>query len=367
MILFALNSLRPRRHAPEDYTPPGGVTMIIPAHNEGGVIGAKLQNSLLLDPLPDEIIVVNDGSQDSTLAVAREFERMSSRIRIIDQQPRSGKAAAMNLGAKSASSQTILFSDCSEMYEKQSLKLLVSEFSDPTVAVISGSHRLTEPDVMSDGAMTGRSEGMYWRYEDAIRRMESRLGATVASVGSMMAVRREDWRPLPQGIVNDDAWITMSTLARGRNVRFESRSIGWEAPSESTAIERTRRIRITAGRINLLARREIWPLNRPWVLLAFLSHKVMRIFLPLPMILGVVANAVVVLLAPDKTLFVALLCLQGGAVLLALVGLIAERFGRKWRLPHLAYHVVASNSVMLLALIQVALGRKFTFWQKATR
>jgi hypothetical protein len=85
------------------------------------------------------------------------------------------------------------------------------------------------------------------------------------------------------------------------------------------------------------------------------------------MILGVVANAVVVLLAPEKTLFVALLCLQGGAALLALVGLIAELFGRKWRLPHLAYHVVASNAVMLLALVQVALGRKFTFWQKATR
>ncbi|PWK58196.1 glycosyl transferase family 2 [Silicimonas algicola] len=341
--------------------------MIIPAHNEAGVIRRKLENSLVLAPAPDEVIVVNDGSDDATLAVAREFESASHLVRVIDRQPRGGKAAAMNAGVEAASYQTLLFSDCSEIYERNAIGELIGEFSDPSVAVVSGSHRLTEPDFTSEGAMTGRSEGLYWRYEDYIRSMESRLGATVASVGSMLAVRRTDWQPLAKGIVNDDAWITMSNLSRGRNVRFASHAIGWEAPSESTAVERTRRIRITAGRIFLLTRREIWPFRRPFILAAFLSHKVMRIFLPLPMLLGAIANLAVVWMAPDRTFFAVLLFLHGAAASLALAGLVAERLGRKWRLAHLAYHLVASNAVMLLALVQVVLGRNFTFWKKASR
>jgi poly-beta-1,6-N-acetyl-D-glucosamine synthase len=345
-ILYILDWLVPARKRSEDYEHSGGISLIIPAHNEGGVIRAKLENSLALVPAPDEIIVVNDGSEDATLSVAREMEAKSHVVRVIDQQPRQGKAAAMNAGVDAAAYSTILFSDCSEMYEKRAVGELIGEFCDPTVAVVSGSHRLTEPDVLNGGSMTGRSEGMYWRYEDFIRRTESKLGATVASVGSMLAMRRSDWRPLPPGIVNDDAWITMAALSRGRNVRFASRAIGWEAPSETTAIERTRRIRITAGRIYLLARREIWPWRRPFILLAFLSHKVMRLFLPLPMIIGAIANVAVVMITPDRTFFLVLLIMQGIAAFLALLGLIAERNGRKWRLPHLAYHVVASNAVM---------------------
>lgn len=343
------------------------ISMIICAYNEAGVIAEKIANCRALDPAPDEILIVDDGSNDGTAAVATAALVADDRIRIVTKPDRGGKSAAMNFGVGQTRGDLVLFSDASEMYEHQAIRWLVAEFVDRSVAVVSGSHRVKPPMLTEEGYLVGTTEGNYWRYEDFIRRKESALGATVASVGSMLAVRRSDWQDLPAGTVNDDAWLTMTALARGRNVRFANRAIGWEKANDHSRDEHVRRRRIAAGRVLLILKPEVWPLRRPAVLAAFLSHKVLRLALPMFMIGGGLANLGAVLLAPDHTVFVALLLLQLTVAALALLGRIGEGLGRKWKLPHLAYHVVQSNLMVLLAIIDVLVGRSFLKWDKPNR
>ena len=365
LILGLLARLFGQRRSGVAQPPLPRISMVICAFNEAGVIAAKIANCLALDPRPDEIIVVNDGSTDDTLAIARQAAAADACVRVLDKPERGGKSAAMNYGSMAATGEILVFSDASEMYETQALAYLLADFLDPRVGAVSGSHRLNPP--RNAAGMTGRSEGLYWRYEDFIRRSESALGATVASVGSMLAIRAADWRPLPPGTINDDAWITMSTLARGRDVRFAPRAVSWEEASGSVRAEQTRRRRITAGRILLLSRPEVWPWRRPAVLAAFLSHKVLRIALPILMIGGFAANLLAVLLDPGRGLFVATLLLQLAGFLLILAGYIAEKLGRKWRLPHLAYHIAQSNLSILLAMRDILMGRSFLKWDKPAR
>ena len=365
LILGLLARVMGRRKPSAVGAPAPRTTMIICAHNEAGVIAEKIANSLALDPSPDEIIVVNDGSTDDTLTIARRAASAAAHVQVLDKPERGGKSAAMNYGAAAAKGEVLVFSDASEMYERQALMHLLAEFADPTVGAVSGSHRVRPPKTERD--LVGKSEGLYWRYEDFIRRSESAIGATVASVGSMLAIRAQDWRPLPPGTINDDAWITMSTLARGRNVRFAPRAVSWEEASESSAEEQTRRRRITAGRILLLGRPEIWPLKRPAVLAAFLSHKVLRIALPFLMIGGIVGNIIVVWLAPGWWVFALTLVLQLIGFGLAAAGYLADRTGRRWRLAHLFYHITRSNLSILLAVRDIAVGRSFLKWDKPSR
>ena len=358
--------LRPRsRIAPE--ASPLRTSMVICAFNEAGVIAEKIANCRTLDPAPDEIIIVDDGSTDRTAAVAKAALRDGDRIRVVTKPDRGGKSAAMNFGAGLAQSEVLVFSDASEIYEREAIRWLLAEFADPSVAISSGSHRVKPPLVTDEGYLVGATEGLYWRYEDFIRRKESALGATVASVGSMLAVRRADWQPLPPGTVNDDAWLTMTALARGRNVRFAPRAVGWEKANEHSRDEHVRRRRIAAGRVLLVMKRDVWPLQRPAILAAFLSHKVLRLALPILMIGGFLANLGVVLLEPGRTVFMLLLLLQVAVGVLALMGRIGEYYGRKWKLPHLAYHVVQSNLMVLLAIIDVLSGRTFLKWDKPNR
>lgn len=343
------------------------VSLIICAFNEEGVIAQKLENSLALDPPPDEIIVVDDGSQDATAAIAATFEHSQVPVRVLTGAPRAGKSAAMNRGAEVSRHEIIVFSDATEMYETRALKFLLAEFADPSVAVVSGAHRV-RPQETGDGSdLTGRSEGLYWRYEEMIRKAESDLGATVASVGAILAIRREDWRPLPKGTINDDAWIAMSNLARGRNVRFARRAVSWEQANVSVGQEAARRLRISAGRLVLLSQAGIWPWRRPWVLFAFLSHKVLRLGLPLLLLLSTVSSALVVLLKPDWTFFWVLLALHVLFFVLAFAGFVAEQTNRRWRIAHLAYHVWATNLAGLKAYFDLLRRRSFLMWEKPSR
>ena len=237
----------------------------------------------------------------------------------------------------------------------------------PPWPVVSGAHRIRPLDTDDGTNLTGNSEGIYWRYEEMIRQTESDLGTTVASVGAILAIRREDWRPLPAGTVNDDAWITMTNLARGNNVRFANKAVSWEQANVSIEQEATRRQRISAGRLLLLSRKEIWPWRRPYVLGAFLSHKVLRLLVPILMILGAASNAIVVILDPTSAVFSALLAVHVFGFLLALMGFIAERLGRRWRLAHLAYHVVRANLAGLQAFADLLRGRSFIRWDKPSR
>lgn len=355
------------RQRPVSSTPQLSRSLIICAHNEAGVIGRKIDNSLALDPLPDEIIVVDDGSDDATAAIAGNYRTARVPVTVLTGQPRGGKSAAMNRGAEAARHDVLVFSDATEIYETRALKFLLDEFDDPSVAVVSGMHRIRPLETEGGASLTGHSEGAYWRYERAIRQAESDLGATVATVGAILAVRAEDWRPLPAGTINDDAWITMSSLARGRNTRFASKAVSWEDANTSVAQEATRRRRIFAGRMLLLTQRGIWPWQRPWVLIAFLSHKVLRLALPLLMGVGVVCNGIVVLMAPNWPIFSVLLAAHGFVFALAFAGYVAERNDHKWRLAHLAYHVVQANLAGLKAYADLLRRRSFLRWDKPTR
>lgn len=365
LVIVASRLLRHNRDGAA--TPDVSMSLVICAHNEAGVIGEKLANCAALDPPPAELIVVDDGSEDGTATLVRAITEQTPNWRLIARSPRAGKAAAMNVGAEAAFGDVLVFSDASEMYATDALAHLIAPFADPKVGVVTGSHRKSFVQGSVAKELAGRSEGMYWRYEDRIRRAESDLGATVASVGSMLAIRRDAWTPIPAGVVNDDAWIGMTALTRGMDVRYAPNAIGWEDAAQSVREERGRRRRISAGRLRLLTRREIWPLDRPAVLAAFLSHKVLRLFVPVLFVAGFVANLIAVVLVPTDRLMLVLLALHLSAIALAIVGAIAERRQKRWRIPHLFFHVMSSSLVTLLALWDVMVGRDHVRWAKVSR
>ncbi|MDP4032960.1 MAG: glycosyltransferase family 2 protein [Pseudorhodobacter sp.] len=341
-------------------------TLIISAYNEAGVIGQKIENSLALDPPPLEILIVADGSDDSTEVMAAQAAKGHDRVKVLFEPARRGKAAAMNRGAMVASGDILVFSDANAFYTQSAIGALADGFADPNVSVVSGSKTIRD-SVDEPAGLLGASDGLYWRYETFIRRCESDLGATVASVGEILAVRRSDWREIPAGTVNDDAWMTMTNLARGRDVRFAHDAVSWERPSGSAVEERTRRRRINAGRIKLIGQPGVWPWRRPAVLLAFVSHKVLRLALPILMIGGVLVNIVVVAIDPERGVFWVTLALQLAVFALAAAGYMADRTGRRWKLAHLAFHIVQSNLTVLGAIADIARGQQFTVWKKPSR
>jgi cellulose synthase/poly-beta-1,6-N-acetylglucosamine synthase-like glycosyltransferase len=163
------------------------VSLIIPAYDEEEVIAGKVANALGLD-WPRErlqIIVADDGSTDATPERARE-----AGADLVLELPPGGKVAALNEAVTESDGEILAFSDANSEWAPDALGRLLVPFADERVGYVCGQVRFLDPD-------GDNLEGAYWRYEMAIRTMESELAGVTAGNGAIYAVRRSAYEALP--------------------------------------------------------------------------------------------------------------------------------------------------------------------------
>lgn len=281
-LALASRVRRPERRGDFD----GSVSLVISAHNESRDIAGKLANTAELDYPADrlEVIVADDGSTDGTADIA---ERVAPWARVLRAERRGGKVTAMARGVAAARGDVVVFSDAHNLYERGTLRHLLAPLADPRVGAVNGAHVVAGGD---ESVSTG--ERLYWRYESFIKARESRLGCVTSILGSVLAVRRELIPPIPPGIVNDDFYLGMQVARQGYRVAYVPEARSFEASARSLADDATRRRRMTAGRWQSLAQwRQYLPLNRPLVMWQVVSHKYLRLLLPVTMAGTLAGNA----------------------------------------------------------------------------
>ena len=166
------------------------VSLVVAAYDEQEVIAAKVANALALDYPRErlELIVASDGSTDATAERAR-----AAGADLVLELPRGGKLAAQNAAAERASGEILAFSDANSIWRPDALHELVASFADPQVGYTCGQVRFLDAD-------GDNLEGAYWRYEMAVRQMESELAGITAGNGAIYALRAAAYRPLaPSG------------------------------------------------------------------------------------------------------------------------------------------------------------------------
>src|SRR2546426_3251450 len=119
---------------------PTSISVFLPAFNDETTIGELVSEALiLLKSLTNdyEIIVINDGSTDSTAAVLDELASASDHIRIIHHPRNLGYGAALRRGFKNAGKDLIFYTDGDGQYDVKELALLLPLMTDE-VDVING-------------------------------------------------------------------------------------------------------------------------------------------------------------------------------------------------------------------------------------
>jgi hypothetical protein len=169
----------PTAAAPCDATLPG-VSVIVAAYAEEAVIAERIANLRALDYPADrlEIIVACDGSPDDTARRARD-----AGADLVLELPRGGKVRAQDAAVRHARREITAFSDANVSWAPDALRRLVEPFADPQVGYVCGQVRF----INERGT---NQEGLYWRYEMAVRGLESRLASVTGGNGAIYATRR---------------------------------------------------------------------------------------------------------------------------------------------------------------------------------
>lgn len=268
-VLLHLLAARRPRPVRKAFTP-RTVTVLLPVWNGERYLAAKL-DSLLAQDYPAglvDIIVISDGSDDATSAIARRYG-----VQLIER-PRSGKSLCINAGLERATGEILFFTDVRQPLDPGSLRALVECFADPEVGAVSGELIIRDGETLEEV-----SAGLYWRYEKWLRKRLAALDSVLGATGCIYAMRRDLARPLPAGCLLDDMFLPLQAFESGYRVVFEERARAYDHPAPLDN-EFRRKVRTLAGNYQLMGYLPwlLTPRNR--LLFHYLSHKVARLALP---------------------------------------------------------------------------------------
>lgn len=282
LVLRALVSLRRRPTLrPQTWEEPPRVSLIVAAYDEEEVIAAKVANALALDYPRErlELIVASDGSADATVDRARE-----AGADLVLDLPRGGKVAAQNAAAERARGDLLAFSDANSIWSPDALRHLIEPFADPSIAYVCGQVRFLD----SGG---GNVEGSYWRYEMAVRELESGLAGVTAGNGAIYAVRGADYIHLPPAGSHD---LSLPFLLAKRGKR--SLYVPWASAEEKMVPtlegELARKRRMMVGIWDIVVGEGMYSPRGYPPLYAFeiVSHRLLRYATPLLHAIALAAN-----------------------------------------------------------------------------
>ena len=163
--------------------------------------------------------MASDGSTDGTAELARAAAAGDARVRVLDLD-RRGKVRAQDAAVDAAGGEVLAFSDANALWEPDALRALVRR--SPT----RGRLRVRVLGYLAaDGS---NQEGAYWRYENAVRGLESRLGSVTAGNGAIYAVRRGAYLRLDPRTSHDLAF-PFNLVKRGWRAVYEPAARAWSA------------------------------------------------------------------------------------------------------------------------------------------
>jgi glycosyltransferase involved in cell wall biosynthesis len=289
------------------------LSLIVAAHDEESVIAAKVANALALDYPREllEVVVVCDGCADATAQHARQ-----TGADIVLELPRGGKIRAQDAAVERANGELVAFSDANALWEPDAARVLAGAFADRRVGYACGQVRFVQS---AAGPAATNQEGVYWRYEMAVRGMESRLCSITAGNGAIYATRREAYMVVDP-IMGHDLSFPFNMVKRG-----------WRAVYVPDARARERMVPSIEGELARKRRMmgHTWPIvlrggmlsprgYPPGYALMILSHRLLRYATPFLHALALAAN-IALAAGGAGTVYTVTLALQ--LVLLAAAGL----------------------------------------------
>ena len=287
------------------------VAIVIAAYNEETVIERRIENLRALDYPPEklELVVTSDASSDRTEALAG-----AAGVRVI-RNPRGGKVAAQDNAVRQTESEIVAFSDANCTWAPDALRKLARNFADPEVAYVCGRLNLTNDN--------GRNkEGVYWRYELALRADESRIDSVTGGNGSIYALRRADYVEVDPRFGHDLAFPYLM-VQRGRRAVYEPEAHAYEKATPTNEDEYRRKVRMFEHCWAIVVEGKMLRRLRPLYLVEVVSHRHLRYASG---VLHLVALAANIALLGQGTIYAVTLGLQLGLLLAAAVGVGVARY-----------------------------------------
>ena len=337
-------------------------TLLIAAYNEEAIVASKMVNCRQLDYPADKLrlVWITDGSNDNTNERLKEYPEVT----VLYQPRRQGKTAALNRALPYANTPYVIFTDAHTMLNKGAIKEIIRQFSDPRVGCVAGEKRV---EIQAEqGATAG--EGIYWKYESALKRLDYRLYSAVGAAGELFAIRTSLFEQMPPDTLLDDFILSLRIAMRGYKIAYSKEAYALESASLNMREEEKRKVRISAGGLQSVWRlRGLLNMFRYGILsFQYISHRVLRWTLT-PVVLFALLPLNLLLACTGHTLYTVILALQLAFYLLGYLGYKMEKRNIRNKLLFIPYYFLFMNINVIRGYSYLAKHKGTGAWEKAKR
>lgn len=340
------------------------ITFLVCAYNEQDVVTEKMRNTLALDYPPEKLHVmwVTDGSTDDTNLLLQSYDD----VEVVYSPERRGKTAALNHGIGMVKTDITVMTDANTMVNREALREIVHCLMDPHVGCVAGEKRVM---ARHTGQAAAESEGLYWKYESALKRMDSELYSTMGAAGELNAIRTRLYEPMPEAALLDDFVMSMNMVDKGYRIAYTSKAYAMEYGSASLHEESKRKRRIAAGGLQSCwwLRRMMNPFRRPTVAFQFVSHRVLRWSITPIALMALIPLNVVLVMQKAASVYYVVWLLQVLFYLTAFCGWWFEQHGRRNKWLYIPYYFLFMNLNVFLGMKYLYSHRGGGTWEKARR
>jgi len=343
------------------------VTLFVAAYNEKDYVDAKVKNSMELDYPQTKVkqVWVTDGSDDGTPEILRKYEG----VEVYHEAARGGKIGAMNRGMQFVKTPIVIFSDGNTMLGKDSIKEIVNLFRNPKVGCVSGEKRIYQKE--SDAAASA-GEGIYWKYESFLKKLDAELYSVVGAAGELFAIRTELYKEVEKDTLLDDFIISLRIAMDGYTIQYNPNAYAIETSSANVKEELKRKIRIAAGGIQSVIRLKqlLNPFKYGILSFQYISHRVLRwtlapLFLPIifltNLFIGINQNMNL------YSIYTLTFLLQIAFYFAALIGWFLESKKIKIKVLFVPYYFFIMNLAMYLGVKRYMKKSQSVNWERAKR
>lgn len=341
------------------------LTLIVAIYNEEQILEKKISNTLSLKYPENKfnILFVTDGSSDRSNDIIKKYPR----IKLVFKNERRGKVAAINHAMNSVKSELVVFCDANTFLNNDCLLHLARHYINPKVGAVAGEKKVIDPSEQQDVA--GAGEGLYWKYESFLKKLDSKFYTVVGAAGELFSMRTNLYKPVEEFVLLDDFIISLRICQMGYRVLYEPNATAIETSSASLAEEKKRKIRIGAGGFQ-----SIWMLRDLLNIFKygklsfqFISHRVLR-WAVCPFMLPIIfISNLFICLYQESFFYIFLFTIQVLFYVAALAGYILSVKRSKITIFYVPFYFVFMNICIYLGLIRYLGGKQSVLWDKAVR
>ncbi|QSA99050.1 poly-beta-1,6 N-acetyl-D-glucosamine synthase [Methylococcus sp. EFPC2] len=248
-----------------DYPP---VAILVPCYNEGENIRETIEY-LLRQKYPNyEIVAINDGSRDNTLAILKGLADRHDKVRVVNLATNQGKAMALRAGALLTESEYLVCIDGDALLGPEAITWMMRHFlASPRVGAVTGN-----PRIRTRSTLLGKIQvGEFSAIVGLIKRAQRTYGRIFTVSGVIAAFRKSALHEAgywSNDMVTEDIDISWKLQLNGWNIRFEQNALCWVLMPETLQGLWKQRLRWSQGGAEVLLRYSSrvfsWAARRMW-------------------------------------------------------------------------------------------------------